>query len=124
MDRYRGNVLDYSPDVYTDRLPTPAAIIAYVRSWLADHPDQRVLFCIGLHGEKDGSATYAGGNFVRAGFETLFSLAEQYPGFQLLIVSCRSGTKAQKLKGNVIMSSSDQVSYGYYIDHFLEHYRA
>gem|GEM_PF-7018337 len=46
-----------------------------------------------------------------------------YPGFQLFIVSCWSGSKAQQMRGNVIMSSSDQVSYGYYMDHFLQYYR-
>jgi len=122
-ERYAWKMLDYSPDVYKSPLPDPLSMIAFVRQYMQEKPRAKVLFSLGLHWELDGSAKYAGGNFYRSGFETLFSLAEMYPGFQLFIVSCWSGSKAQQMRGNVIMSSSDQVSYGYYMDHFLQYYR-
>ncbi len=72
-----------------------------------------------MHGEKNGSATYAGGSFTKDHFQELFDMSAYNPRIQLLIMSCRSSKKTDSLVGNVIMSSSEQVSYVSYTKAFL-----
>lgn len=53
----------------------------------------------------------------------MFELAGNYPNLQLLIMSCRSAKKTNRMVGNIIMNSSDQVSYVTYTDYFVESFR-
>lgn len=117
-DRY-DNFTDYSPDSLT-YLPKPTEILHEIIGYIKTFPQKRCLITIWLHGQQDGSAVYEGGSFFKEWFQTLFDLASTYPHIQLLIMSCRSAKKTDKLLGNIIMSSSDQVSYGTYSNFFVE----
>lgn len=124
--RYDRHFEDYSPDQY-DWLPihTPDLIIDNIEHTLHMLKKEwktttRVLFVLWLHGNKDWSADYMWGNFTLYHFQRIFDLANNNSQLQLFINSCRSGTKTWKLGGNVIMSSSQQVSYVDYLQRFSD----
>lgn len=102
-----------------DTIPSPDMIINDIIQAVIAKPPQPILITIGLHGQADGSAAYAGGSFTKQHFDTLFTLAANHPHVQLLIMSCRSAKKTDKLLGNIIMSSSEQPSYVAYTNYFI-----
>ena len=110
---------DYSPDRWLD-LFAPFSIVDFIVQTVNQNPQQRILIAIGLHGQNDGSADYTWWSFMREDFDRLFNLASTYPNVQLFIMSCWSAKKTEMLLWNVIMSSSEQVSYVTYMNYFLE----
>lgn len=122
--RYEVGFHDYSPDQYVDTvIPNPDMIVQHLLNTVYTSPNKKVLFALGLHGQTDGSATYAGDSFLKEHFEQIFTLASHHPNLQLLIMSCRSAKKTNKMMGNIIMNSSDQVSYVNYTNYFVAAYR-
>lgn len=110
----------YPQGPYDQPISSPDSIIFQLRNYLMYNPWKKVLFTLWLHGQQDGSASYVGGAFLKHHFEELFDLAAEYPSLQMIIMSCRSGRKTDSLQWNIIMSSSQQVSYAAYTKMFVE----
>lgn len=114
-DRY----FDFSPDIVAE-LPTPDMIIQEIGRKIRQSPHERILIVIWLHWETNGSATYAWWSFSKDHFQQLFDMCANNVNIQLFVMSCRSSRKTNTLLGNVIMSSSEQVSYVSYTKSFIE----
>lgn len=114
---------DYSPDI-VKKCPTADEVIYDIQRQIMMNPNKRTLVVIGLHGEQNGSATYAWWAFTKDHFQKLFDACANNQYIQLFIMSCWSSRKTNSLLGNVIMSSSEQVSYVSYTNFFIESFMA
>jgi len=99
-------------NVIIEKLKTELETEANLKRRNPDHTPKKILFDLWLHGGTNGWASFTNWwDFTKQNFQEIFNLTQKYSFLTVKLSSCNSWHKTEsEIKGNVIMSSSDQVS--------------